>query len=102
MDYLAAANIHRHMIDGLAFSIENQISRLCLGYLDRGAAVGLRPGRMRQIHAVLLIKTHHITGAVRSLCQTGAAPYIRVPQKFFRILTQIHAHVGDALPVEQF
>ena len=34
MDHLPAANVDRHMVDGLAVAVEDQISRLCLRYLN--------------------------------------------------------------------
>ena len=99
MDYLAAADINCHMVDRLSFSVENQIARLCFRKRDLRSAVRLCPGGMRQADAVFFINAQYETGTVRSFCQAGTAPYIRIPKKFFRLLAQIDSHIGHALSV---
>ena len=83
VDNLSAADIDCHVIDRFSISVEDQITRFCLRHLNCSAKLRLCHGRMGQAHTIFLKDAQHKAGTVRSLCQTGTAPYIGIAQKFF-------------------
>ena len=101
MNNLSVADVNRYMVDAPAVTVENQIAGLCLRHTDCRSAVRLCHRGMRQVDTVLLKYTQNIAGTICAVRQTCTAPDVRIAQKFFRILTHIHTHIGNTLSVEQ-
>ena len=72
-------------VDAHMSVITDQISRHFLGIADRLASARLRAGRMRHRNTETSEHRHGKSGAVRSVCQAGSAPYIRISHKLQRI-----------------
>ena len=101
MHHLAVSDVHRHMVDASAASIENQIARLHLADADLRAAVRLGSGGMRKGNAVVAVHRQSEAGAVRALGQAGAAPYVAVPHILLGELTDINADVCNAFSIKR-
>lgn len=88
MDYLASANIDRHMIDGIPAGIKQQIPRLNRLNGDRSSICRLLPGIPPCLDPEMLIDPHHKAGAVRPFRQAASSVHVRIPQKLLGISHQ--------------
>ena len=85
MDDLAAAYVDSHMIDIAAAGVEQQISRLYGIHRDLPSLACLISGASPSADAKVGEHAHNEAGAVRAVCQAGAAVLIRIAQKLLGV-----------------
>ena len=73
------------------------ISRLHAAVAYAVASASERAGRMRKRYAKVCVYAHYKAGAVRTICQAGAAVYIRIAKELARIVDNGLAGTGCAL-----
>lgn len=94
---LAVSNIEGHMVDRAAtVGVEYQIARSHLGGGNRSSRIGLGTGMVRQADAEVRHNSHGKSGAVRSVCEAGTSPYIRIAQELSRIACNLGTLGGSA------
>lgn len=97
MAYLPVSDIEGNVVDGTAAAaVEDQVARPHLTGGDAPSAVGLRRRVMRQGDAKVRHDGHGKSGAVRTVCQAGSAPYIRVAHELYGIVGNLGTRRGHA------
>ena len=99
MHYLSVADVHCHMVDTAAVSVEEQVSRFRFIGVDSCPISRLRTGGMRQINAVFLINLHGKPGTVHTVGKACTAPDIPVSYKLTRILNHVYADIRNTFSI---
>ena len=85
------------MVDrSTAVCVEDQITRTHLGRTDTSSCSRLGTRMMRQADAEVCHNRHRKSRTIRTICQAGTAPYIRIPKELSRVVCDLRTLGGTA------
>ena len=97
MAHAPAADIECYMVDrSTAVCVEDQITRTHLGRTDTSSCSRLGTRMMRQTDAEVCHNRHRKSRTIRTICQAGTAPYIRISKELSRVVCDLRTLGGAA------